>query len=108
MFETDEQAGTDSTQKFTFSAENCRMENGKAYYRTISDNFLDTDVLRFTDATGKETVSLMEIHAMPSEEKTAAFYAQNIIFPDPTFGGVFPQMTQEQIGRMIYNRFEEN
>ena len=107
-FETDEQAGTDSTQKFTLSDENCRMENGKAYYRTISDNFLDTDVLRFTDATGKETVSLMEIHAMPSEEKTAAFYAQNIIFPDPTFGGVFPQMTQEQIGRILHYWFEEN
>lgn len=107
-FATDENLGTDSSQKFTLSSETCKMENGKAYYSTIAYDVLDQDILYFTGKDGKKTVSLLELGAMPSEEKTAAFYAQNIIFPDPTFGGVFPQMTQEQIGRILHYWLEEN
>ncbi len=106
-FSTDIVVGTDSTKVFSLPEELCKTESGVTYYKTFADGTTAmVDFLYFTDKNGNKTVSTSELHQMDDEEKTAEFYAENILFPDPTFGGVFPEMTQSQIGRILYQFFE--
>ncbi len=95
FFGTDYLANTDSSQTFTIPEEFCKVENNMTYYRTLYPYF---NHLYFTDKNGNKTVS-----AHPEElfNKTPEFYAENIIFPDLTFGGIFPEMTQAQLGRFL-------
>ena len=59
-----------------------------------------SDVCMFTDKNGNKTANALEI--IRHENKTPDYYARTVIFPDPTFGGVFPEMTQEKLGKLIY------
>lgn len=62
-------------------------------YYTCS-NSSDFSTFYFTDATGKKTASLADF----KDHRYSLYQASKIIiFPDPTFGGVFPGATNEKI-----------
>ena len=98
-FETDEFANTNSAEIYTFSDEVCQVKNGDAYYKVMDISVL-SDVCMFSDKNGNKTANALEI--IRHENKTPDYYARTVIFPDPTFGGVFPEMTQEKLGKLIY------
>jgi hypothetical protein len=84
-----------TTQTLTASLETCRVVNGV-------ESFVDwTDInykspLVFTNASGTVTFNpdTDEIDT-PEDAKT------KIIFPDPTFGGIFPELTQNTLWELI-------
>lgn len=81
----------------------CRMTNNKPewieYYTT--DRKLP---YYFTDAKGKPTFGeniFVELNSLTQTEAGIASLNGKIVFPDPTFGGVFPNMTNSNIWSVI-------
>lgn len=87
--------GQDSTV-YTLSATSCVDSTGTAMYQNF--NVTIPDILVFTDANGNETLHAYKL-ALPKNENgdswTIADMKGLIIFPDPTFHGVFPEITSQ-------------
>ena len=94
--------GQDSTV-YTLSATSCVDSTGTAMYQNF--NVTIPDILVFTDANGNETLHAYKL-ALPKNENgdswTIADMKGLIVFPDPTFHGVFPEIkTQDAIWDLI-------
>lgn len=87
--------GQDSTV-YTLSATSCVDSTGTAMYQNF--NVTIPDILVFTDANGNETLHAYKL-ALPKNENgdswTIADMKGLIVFPDPTFHGVFPEITSQ-------------
>lgn len=87
--------GQDSTV-YTLSATSCVDSTGTAMYQNF--NVTIPDILVFTDANGNETLHAYKL-ALPKNENgdswTIADMKGLIIFRDPTFHGVFPEITSQ-------------
>lgn len=92
------------TTAHTITIPNCRMvveyEGGPATPEFAWDVMVETRApFVFTDANGKPTFGDNiddEMDALYDAQGWAGF-ANKIIFPDPTFGGVFPNLTQQTV-----------
>ena len=71
----------------------CKVENGKAKYATAFEENSTPNILYFTDAKGKKTISLQELVNNSYENSELRNY---LIFPDVTFGGVLMDMTLDR------------
>lgn len=87
--------GQDSTV-YTLSATSCVDSTGTAMYQNF--NVTIPDILVFTDAKGNETLHAYKL-TLPKNENgdswTIADMKGLIVFPDPTFHGVFPEITSQ-------------
>lgn len=92
----------DSTQVYTLSSDVCKDSAGTTLYKLYTDN--TPDFLIFTDAAGNETIHAYKLQNGKADgsDWTAAELASYIIFPDPTFSGVFPGMTQTKFWDTIF------
>ncbi len=81
---------------YTLSATSCVDSTGTAMYQNF--NVTIPDILVFTDAKGNETLHAYKL-TLPKNENgdswTIADMKGLIIFPDPTFHGVFPEITTQ-------------
>jgi hypothetical protein len=86
----------------TLSTTSCVDTAGYAEYQNF--NVTIPDVLIFTDKQGNETIHAYKL-ALPKNEAgdswTISDMKDLIIFPDPTFHGIFPDMTQDSIWNLI-------
>lgn len=78
----------------------CKEENGVAQYAVAYMENEVPNILYFTDASGKKTATIQELVNGKLEGERAVPYKVEelrsfIIFPDITFGGVFPDMTED-------------
>lgn len=70
----------------------------KPYYVYTDES--DITTFYFADKAGKKTISLVDVANMTKLDKNAL--TNKVVFPDPTFGGIFPQFsTQEDIWNFI-------
>lgn len=82
------------------------FKNTKGYepylpYYVIEDPY-DYSSFYFTDANGQKTASIREYQVMHTIELTEENVKNKIIFPDPTFGGIFPAFrTQDDIWEFL-------
>lgn len=96
--------------KYTFSPEYCKTE-GKEVNYLFANGEIIPNVMNFTDKNGKITFSFSEFM---SDKTTIDEYGDyeytswtiedfktRIIFPDPTFNGIFPNLTQESLWATI-------
>ena len=88
---------------YTLSATSCVDNAGTAMYQNF--NVTIPDILIFTDAKGNETLHAYKL-ALPKNENgdswTIADMKGLIVFRDPTFHGVFPEIkTQDAIWDLI-------
>ena len=92
----------DTTKTYTLSADVCKDSSGVTYYRQYKN--VVSDVLVFTDKSGNETIHAYKLLNDKADGSvwTAAELASYVIFPDPTFNGVFPGMTQTQLWNVIF------
>lgn len=68
------------------------------YYVYTDESDLTT--FYFTDKSGKKTISLVDVANMKDLDVNAL--VNKVVFPDPTFGGIFPKFsTQEDIWNFI-------
>ena len=79
----------------------CKTENGTTKYAVAYHENEVPNVLYFTDAKGNKTISLQElvngkINDGDREDYSLSEMSKLIIFPDITFGGIFPDMTVEK------------
>jgi hypothetical protein len=90
----------------TLSTTSCVDTAGYAEYQNF--NVTIPDVLIFTDKQGNETIHAYKL-ALPKNEAgdswTISDMKDLIIFPDPTFHGIFPDMTQDSIWNLIENLY---
>lgn len=90
--------------EFTLDSSVCKTENGETLLKAIDANLLPNP-FNFTDKNGKVTYSFTdfdkEIRSLFNRDATkedfSVLFEKAVIFPDPTFGGVFPDMTQRKI-----------
>jgi hypothetical protein len=79
----------------------CRMTNEGQLFAYMSYDLMP-DLFYFTDAEGEKTISLAKFYAeiqygdIGPEDLT-----DYIVFPDPTFNGVFPNMDQETMAYLF-------
>ena len=78
----------------------CRVNNGKAEYAIAYRENEVPNILYFTDAKGKKTITIQELvngKIVDGEVQSYKFedLRSLIYFPDITLGGVFPNMTEE-------------
>ena len=78
----------------------CRVNNGKAEYAIAYRENEVPNILYFTDAKGKKTITIQELvngKIVDGEAQSYKFedLRSLIYFPDITLGGVFPNMTEE-------------
>ena len=60
------------------------------------------DLFYFTDAEGKKTISLAKFHKELQYDKiNPEDLTDYIVFPDPTFNGVFPNMDQKTMAYLF-------
>lgn len=91
---------------YTLSPEYCKIENGVANYLFAKGEIIP-NIMSFTDKDGNITFSFSEFMSGKTTideygeydytSWTIEDFKTRIIFPDPTFNGVFPNMTQENI-----------
>jgi hypothetical protein len=81
----------------TFKLAGCRERLGEVEY--ISHiNVTVKGPVYFTNATGVKTLDLMDLDKYQDD---LAALETKIIFRDPTFGGIFPELTQANIWGVI-------
>ncbi len=92
----------DTTKTYTLSAGVCKDSSGVTYYKQYTN--VNLDILVFTDKSGNETIHSYKLlnGKADGSDWTAAELASYVIFPDPTFNGVFPGMTQTQLWNVIF------
>lgn len=92
----------DTTKTYTLTADVCKDSSGVTYYKQYTN--VNLDILVFTDKAGNETIHAYKLLNGKSDDSdwTAAELAGYVIFPDPTFNGVFPGMTQTQLWNVIF------
>lgn len=92
----------DTTKTYTLSAGVCKDSSGVTYYKQYTN--VNLDILVFTDKSGNETIHSYKLlnGKADGSDWTAAELAGYVIFPDPTFNGVFPGMTQTQLWNVIF------
>lgn len=96
--------------EFSLDSSVCKTENGKTLFKAVDAN-LDINPFNFTDKNGKVTYSFSDFDKEyrnlrerdATREELASFYEKTIFFPDPTFGGVFPDLTQHKISAILAN-----
>ena len=77
----------------------CRVKDGKAEYAVAYRENEIPNILYFTDAKGNKTLTIQElINGKMVGDRVESYTAEDlrslIVFPDITFGGVFPDMTE--------------
>ena len=77
----------------------CRVKDGKAQYAVAYRENEIPNILYFTDAKGNKTLTIQElINGKMVGDRVESYTAEDlrslIVFPDITFGGVFPDMTE--------------
>lgn len=77
---------------YTISPEFCKVEDGVVKFLKTRGS-TRPNMFYFTDAKGNKTASVIELDNFDSVEELK----QVIIFPDVTFGGVFPKMTTDEL-----------
>lgn len=73
----------------------CRVIDGKAEY-LVEENTTKARPFYFTDAAGAKTLELDEVEGVVSDLGMAGLTGK-IVFKDPTFGGVFPDLNNDNI-----------
>lgn len=85
------------------STTSCKDSNGTIMYQNFNSTL--PNILVFTDAAGKETLPAYKLTLPKNEDGdkwTISDMKEIIIFPDPTFHGVFPNIkTQDDIWNLI-------
>jgi len=85
------------------STTSCKDSNGTIMYQNFNATL--PNILIFTDAAGKETLPAYKLTLPKNEDGdkwTISDMKEIIIFPDPTFHGVFPNIkTQDDIWNLI-------
>ena len=79
----------------------CRMTGKDQFFAYIPYNLMP-DLFYFTDAEGKKTISLANFHKELQYDKIhPEDLTDYIVFPDPTFNGVFPNMDQKTMAYLF-------
>jgi hypothetical protein len=85
------------------STTSCKDSNGTVMYQNFNSTL--PNILVFTDAAGKETLPAYKLTLPKNEDGdrwTISDMKGIIVFPDPSFNGVFPKMkTQDDIWNLI-------
>jgi hypothetical protein len=91
-----------ATTTKTVTLKGCRVQAGEVEYVNWIDAVTQVPFV-FTDASGKETFGKNiegELEVIARNDNLASL-GSNIIFPDPTFGGVFPGQTNASLWTTI-------
>ncbi len=97
---------------FSLDTAVCKAENGTAEFKAFDTKILPNP-FNFTDKSGKVTLSFADFgkemmnlkeRAADKDEKVSLI-EQTIIFPDPTFEGIFPDMDQHKLSAMLEKLF---
>lgn len=90
----------------------CKTENGESLFATPYRELI-ANVFYFTDAQGNKTISLQGLangKVNPQTQRTQAYSLDEIkkfiIFPDASFGGILPGMTNEKLWNIIETEIE--
>lgn len=87
------------TKAITLPSTLCKVEKGASVFATAYDE-VTPNFLYFTDKSGKKTITIQGLANGKVTDNGWKPYTINdfkkfIFFPDPTFGGVFPGMTND-------------
>ncbi len=93
---------------FSLDSSVCKTENGIAKFKAIDAN-ITPNPFNFTDKNGNVTLSFtdfsQELFALKQRgaemEEYVSLLERTVIFPDPTFQGVFPNMDQHKISVLL-------
>ncbi len=107
------QEGYDINEKlswFSLDSSVCKTESGTTKFKATRADILPNP-LNFTDKDGKVTLSFsdfsMEVLTLSENEaekdEFVSLIERTMIFPDPTFSGVFPDMDQHKISVLLAN-----
>ena len=90
----------------------CKTENGESLFATPYRKRV-SNVFYFTDARGNKTISLQGLangKVNPQTQRARDYsldeIKQFIIFPDATFGGILPGMTNEKLWNIVETEIE--
>lgn len=83
----------------------CKVENGTTLFK-VSDKDAPVDFVHFKDKSGHLTATYADIewNSYEMDRETWLEYLEGVIvFPDLTFGGVFPEMDQRTLIGLLFN-----
>lgn len=95
---------------FSLDSSVCKTESGTTKFKATRSNILPNPI-NFTDKDGKVTLSFSDFDLKiltlaengAEKDEFASLIESTVIFPDPTFSGVFPDMDQHKISVLIAN-----
>ncbi len=109
----DEESKQDTIQitgkEFSIDSDLCRVQDGKTVFATAKCSPI-ANIFNLTDKSGKVTVSYRDLATGHVYEDDDYHYHESyttkelrdlIVFPDITFGGVFPEMTSEKFWDLV-------
>ncbi|MCK9182008.1 MAG: hypothetical protein M0P13_03895 [Fibrobacteraceae bacterium] len=85
---------------YTLSSDVCKTDvEGSALYKNLTSEDIMPDILQFTDEKGNVTAKYYKLEMM--DNVTTDYLKTVIIFPDPTFGGIFPDFDNSKLWDFI-------
>lgn len=104
-----------SGKSVSLASEFCKVENGVTMFRNAVRSTVP-NLFVLTDAQGNETLSLKKIVDGVPEMRfgeleyrgyTMAELKDYFVFPDVTYGGLFPNMTKDELWDWLYNENDD-
>ncbi len=95
---------------FSLDSSVCKTESGTTSFKATQSDILPNP-LNFTDKDGKVTLSFSDFNLKAltlakneaEKDEFVSLIESTVIFPDPTFHGVFPDMDQHKISVLLAN-----